>query len=1249
MTVFISYSSPDYDQAVRLQVALVRANADEDVYFSPKRNHAGAFWMDRLQSKLEESDVVVLLIGEEVGYWQQMEYRAALHLHSTDNKLRILPVILGGRAPGLPFLQQFHALLCNGNDVSSVTSDLLAAIEQDPGHGSQNVAWRTTNPYRGLEAMEAQDAAFFFGRESLTANVLSSVVEHPQKLITLVGNSGVGKSSVVFAGVYGALRARGWNDEQTTAPWPDALLYSNRWLTLSFSPGDSPLKSLVAAFVQTYASSPAEVEAEVTRWLPLLSLKSGDTGIGDLIEATKTELTRAHRDSPPERIVLYMDQAEELYLRARPEEARLVARFLADALQREDLVVLASLRSDFYGVFQADARLFPLTHRIDIPPLDLAGITAMLMKPAKVLGVTFEQPLLIRKIAEIAAQEEGALPMLSFLMRESWEKMRSSDRQEPVLQLPTDMVDVSSPLTKQADRFIAEHPSCEPALKDLFTLRLCHVPKGGRAVRRRARRAECPDTEWNLATKLAGEQWRLLSMGEDIDGSATVSVAHEALLSSWSKLADWIDDRRDFLTWKGHLEEARLAWEEAPQRDQNSALLLGLNLSKARAYYKDHSSDLTETDRDFINASIAHDEAKLQAEKKRSKRLRQIGLAVTASLAGLCLLLAQQVWRANLAEDTAEIERQLRQEIQAEKDKTEKALKDANEQREIAATQRNDAVQARQSAEASEAKALNAQRSAEEELLARRSAEAATDAERKLRQGAEVARAAAEARAEMWRALFEINETIVARRTRGDRSVAAFQDIAFEIDAFEEKIRALGLNPFEEKVIYDQAANRTMEAFVDTRFDLRNPDEFHVFVTAAQQSKEDLVGLDISTSSAEKLNLSKRLTKYVDAYWEYLQENSVEKMLGVLQSAAALREHVLKVDPSNADCMCKLTRTYSELERLYRSLGQNDLADQTLRKRLDLARTVPASVQSNWGAYHDHFVDAILESAAFGILSPNEEAELFVTVGRILQDPEKDDVGAHNIMKALLMMAERQSEVNINSDSFDRILGAVNEVASSLPKERKDAIADFPKMVASFTLTRFAEHRRPVSDLLDAINIVEAVGYNRESYMIAAHVERLAQRQQNAAAKYKWFVANIQDDAELLKQALKAQRILASGGNTVALDWFLDALRESGRTEAATRLAKLLEQSAREVPKTVRRETSAAEGKPFDFQADLTLDTLLYGVGGDTRAAASQSTNVPQQKRQTDQTTQNIQERESTEQRGNTQTFDDVLEKFKLD
>lgn len=72
------------------------------------------------------------------------------------------------------------------------------------------------SPFPGLEAFTEQDSAVFFGRDAEIAELLERL--HPvvagqtNRLVAVVGPSGVGKSSVVQAGVVPRLRVRrgGW-------------------------------------------------------------------------------------------------------------------------------------------------------------------------------------------------------------------------------------------------------------------------------------------------------------------------------------------------------------------------------------------------------------------------------------------------------------------------------------------------------------------------------------------------------------------------------------------------------------------------------------------------------------------------------------------------------------------------------------------------------------------------------------------------------------------------------------------------------------------------------------------------------------------------------------------------------------------------------------------------------------------------------------------------------------------------------
>ena len=86
------------------------------------------------------------------------------------------------------------------------------------------------NPYQGLSAFGEEDAAFFFGRETFVNGLVQAT--HSQPLVAVIGPSGSGKSSVVFAGLIPQLRTEG------------------NWLIESFRPGNQPYSVLQVYEVQ---------------------------------------------------------------------------------------------------------------------------------------------------------------------------------------------------------------------------------------------------------------------------------------------------------------------------------------------------------------------------------------------------------------------------------------------------------------------------------------------------------------------------------------------------------------------------------------------------------------------------------------------------------------------------------------------------------------------------------------------------------------------------------------------------------------------------------------------------------------------------------------------------------------------------------------------------------------------------------------------------------------------------------------
>ena len=94
------------------------------------------------------------------------------------------------------------------------------------------------SPYKGLTPFTEKDAAFFFGRESereiIAANLLAA------RLTILYGPSGVGKSSVLFAGVVGDLHRRARENSEDDGSPGFAVVVVRSWR-------DHPLETVRAA------------------------------------------------------------------------------------------------------------------------------------------------------------------------------------------------------------------------------------------------------------------------------------------------------------------------------------------------------------------------------------------------------------------------------------------------------------------------------------------------------------------------------------------------------------------------------------------------------------------------------------------------------------------------------------------------------------------------------------------------------------------------------------------------------------------------------------------------------------------------------------------------------------------------------------------------------------------------------------------------------------------------------------------
>ncbi|GMQ86651.1 MAG: hypothetical protein BMS9Abin07_2238 [Acidimicrobiia bacterium] len=451
------------------------------------------------------------------------------------------------------------------------------------------------NPFKGLRPFQEDDAADFFGRDRLTAEVLRRLSED-ERLLVLVGPSGSGKSSAVRAGLIPALRK-------------GVVEGSDQWRVAHMLPGSDPFIELEAALLRATMDGPESL-AETLQG-------EGDSGL----------LRAALRILPDDtsRLILAIDQFEELFTLVADEAIR--ERFVNQLVAALDdpygrVVVLLTLRSDFYSQ-PFDYPEFAdrmASGVINVVPLTSDELEAAALGPTQGTGVAVEPALLVELLTDVIGQP-GGLPLFQYTLTELFDR-----RVGNVLTVDTyrSIDGVRGALTRRADELYGSLSDGEQeAAKQLF-LRLVAIADQDEWTRRRVHASEIVALDIDVvAMQHVIERFathRLLSLDRDqATGAPTVEVAHEALLHEWDRLRAWIEDNRHDLLRHRELAAAAGVWDTAG-RDEDY-VYRGGRLDDAIAWAETSAITLTATEQEFLDAGQARLTAERESEEER--RLRE--------------------------------------------------------------------------------------------------------------------------------------------------------------------------------------------------------------------------------------------------------------------------------------------------------------------------------------------------------------------------------------------------------------------------------------------------------------------------------------------------------------------------------------------------------------------------------------------------------------------------------------------------
>jgi len=608
--VFLSHATPD--KPVVEELARILRMQGIEPWLDIWNLIPGEPWQKVVEDALESCVTCAVCLGPSgTGPWQNEEMRTAIERRvSGKERFRVIPVLLPHSMRGEPsrlppFLRnagwvEFRETL----DDEKVLHRLISGIRGvQPGPGPGEAVAEGAQPYRGLQVFDVDDAPFFFGREALTEWLLDKLrpVPNASRFLAIFGPSGSGKSSLARAGLLAAVK-RG------------EIAGSDSWPTTVFRPGEKPLETL-AVQLAALGGFPSVFE--------LLRDLAADKRALHL--NARVALSQAPADR---RLLVLVDQFEEVFTLCSDEAQRtaFIDNLLHAAMAADGpTVVVLTLRADFYGRCAVYPDLAPAVsdRQTLVRPMTRDELRSAIERPAYLAGCELEGGLTELLLKEVEAQP-GCLPLLEYALLQIWQH-REGRRLTATAY--NEIHGVTGALETRAEEVYAKLTTAEGEACRQVLLKLVQVDDQGRATKRRLGLAELASEAEPEGKAMASvvarltEARLLIAEAEGDEKRPTVEVAHEALLTGWKRLKDWIEQDRESLQTRRRLDEAVAEWT-GKDRDP-SYLYTGARLARAEEWAGSHLGELRPEAQEFLAASRTQEDQKAQRELVQARALEE--------------------------------------------------------------------------------------------------------------------------------------------------------------------------------------------------------------------------------------------------------------------------------------------------------------------------------------------------------------------------------------------------------------------------------------------------------------------------------------------------------------------------------------------------------------------------------------------------------------------------------------------------
>ena len=511
-------------------------------------------------------------------------------------------------------------------------------------------------PYKGLAYFDYknEDPQYFYGRETVTDELLEHI--RINNFLAVIGTCGSGKSSLIRAGLLHQLQ-RG-----------QRLSGTQEWLTLIFQPGEHPLLNLARSFINPHNP---EREYQFAQTMKLIQM--GAVGLGIVVR------TMAEK----QRLVLVVDQFEQVFTCCQDEtERQQFFDCLLGGLERTDnqLCLVIGMRTDFLSHCASYPKLVQKIQAlmVTVTPMTREGLKTAIIKPAQQVGVEIESDLVTQLLLDL--EDAASLPLLQFLLTQLWQR-RPVDRLMVAEYYRWGRLEGA--IEKHANRVYQSLSANEQQIAKDFFLALIQLSENGQVTARQVDPSElilsfqvksrnrfksvetchstshtrsgntapCRDVACNVSTTnrvnhfigdrhstkaVTAVMQNLIDAGLIVTHSGQwnqtlVTIAHESLIQHWSKLQQWVEEKRHGMRLQRQIEAAAIEWQT---QGKPNRILSKLTLTEAE-YYRDHLN-LSTLGQDLIQQSLQH---------KRTRRgLARGGLIFAIALLSLTSGMGMSRW-----------------------------------------------------------------------------------------------------------------------------------------------------------------------------------------------------------------------------------------------------------------------------------------------------------------------------------------------------------------------------------------------------------------------------------------------------------------------------------------------------------------------------------------------------------------------------------------------------------------------------